>query len=286
MQTVGIVANCMKERARDVLLRLVLKARELGLALRAEADAAALVKGDLQAASGDLSDQVDAIVALGGDGTMLRVVRMLKGRDKPVIGVNLGSLGFLTSVTEDTLEHALECLAQDRYLTSVRSILECAVIREKREVASHRALNDIVVARGASPRVVTLNVSVGGDRVTSYVCDGLIVSTPTGSTGHSLSAGGPILAPEAQAFLISLICPHSLSSRPLVVPDGAEIAVTVEDAVGSLVLAADGQVGESFAVGDRVVIRRSARGVRFIHLPGYSYFDVLRRKLGWRGSSV
>ena len=286
MQTLGVVANCTKERARDVLLRLVRKARELGIALRADADAAALVKGELRAAGGDLADQVDAMLALGGDGTMLRVMRMLEGRDKPVIGVNLGSLGFLTSVTEESLEHALECLAQDRYTTSARSIAECTVVRGKKEISLLRALNDIVVARGAAPRVVTLNVSVGGDRVTSYVCDGLIVATPTGSTGHSLSAGGPILAPETKAFLISLVCPHSLSSRPLVVPDEAEIIVTVEDADGPLLLAADGQIGGSLGVGDRVVIRRSARGVRFIHLPGYSYYDVLRRKLGWRGSSV
>jgi NAD+ kinase len=118
------------------------------------------------------------------------------------------------------------------------------------------------------------------------VCDGLIVATPTGSTGHSMSSGGPILAPDSPVFVISLICPHSLSSRPLVVPDGAEIVVTVEKADGPLVLAADGQPGVSLAAGDRVAIRRSACGVRFIHLPGYSYFDVLRRKLGWRGSSV
>lgn len=286
MRTLGIVANCTKERAGDVLLRLVRKARELGLTLRVDMEAAALVKGELKASPGDLADKVDAMVALGGDGTMLRVVRMLDGRDTPVIGVNLGSLGFLTSVTENTLEHALECLAQDRFVTSARSILECDLIHEGRKVASHRALNDILVARGASPRVVTLDVSVGGDRVTSYVCDGLLVTTPTGSTGHSLSAGGPILTPEAQALLISLVCPHSLSSRPLVVPDRAEIVVTVEDADGSLILAADGQVGDSVAIGDRVVVRRSERGVRFIHLPGYSHFDVLRRKLGWRGSNL
>jgi NAD+ kinase len=147
-------------------------------------------------------------------------------------------------------------------------------------------MNDVVVSRGATSRVVTLDVSVDGDAVTSYVCDGLIVATPAGSTGHSLSAAGPILVPATKAFVVSLICPHTLSSRPLVVPDGAEIEIAAADTGGQLLLSVDGQVGQPLLEGDRVTVRRSERDVRLIHLPGYSYFRVLRQKLHWSGSSV
>jgi NAD+ kinase len=231
-------------------------------------------------------DGLDALIALGGDGTMLRAVRELDGRDKPVIGVNIGGLGFLTSVAEEDLERGLECLAADNYEVSVRAIMEAAVVRDGTDVSRYRALNDVVISRGPSSRVVTLDVSVNGETVTSYVCDGLIVSTPTGSTGHSLSAGGPIVAPETCALVISLICPHTLSSRPVVVPDGDEICVTPTKSDRELLLSVDGQVGESLAQGDMVTMKRSENNVRFIHLPGYSYFAVLQQKLHWSGSNV
>jgi len=141
-------------------------------------------------------------MTLGGDGTMLRAVRELDGRDTPIIGVKIGGLGFLTTISEDDVERALRCLARDDFTTSMRAMLDCRVEQRGKKVASYRALNDVVVSSGPSFRVVTLDVSIDGDNVTSYVCDGLIVSTPTGSTGHSLSAGGPILTPETPAFVI------------------------------------------------------------------------------------
>jgi NAD+ kinase len=216
---------------------------------------------------------------------MLRVVRDLDGRDLPVMGVNIGGLGFLTSVAEEDLERGLGCLASGAFTTQPRNIAECVVQRGAIERERYRALNDVVVHAGPLSRVITLDVEVNGSRVTSYVCDGLIVSTPTGSTGHSLSAGGPILLPETRAWVVSLICPHTLSSRPLVVPDSMEIAIStsVNDRV---MLSVDGQVGGPVLKGDRVVVKASDRCVRFVRLPGYDHFAVLRQKLGWKGSSV
>jgi len=286
MKTLGIFANCTKEHAPKVLLRIAEKARARGLTLYADPETGKLLPGVKALPPADLVDAVEAVMALGGDGTMLRAVRQLDGRDKPVIGVNIGGLGFLTSVAEQDLDRAMECLANDTLEYRTHAIAECRVERAGHGVAQYRALNDVVITRGASPRVITLDVSVNNDPVTSYLCDGLIVSTPAGSTGHSLSSGGPILAPGTDAFVISLICPHTLSSRPLVVPDRSEIAVVVADCQGQQTLSVDGQVGQSLSYGDCVKVRRSDRGVRFIHLPGYSYYAVLRQKLHWSGSNV
>jgi NAD+ kinase len=286
MKTLGVVANLEKPLAPEVLRRLGKKARSLGLKLLADAETVRRLPHGRVAEGDGLVEQSDALIALGGDGTMLRAVRVLAGRDRPVLGVNLGSLGFLTSVAAADLERALDCIRANDVILNVASLAEATVMRAGRRIGRHRALNDIVVSRGQSPRVVTLDVSIDNDRGTSCVCDGLIVATPSGSTGHSLSAGGPILSPETRAFVISLICPHTLSSRPLVVPDDSEILITAARCPEGLQLACDGQVGESLSAGDAVKVTRSRRGVRFIHLPGYSYFGVLRHKLHWSGSSL
>ena len=284
MKTLGVIANTSKPRAEDVVGRIAAKARELGVALVAESTTAAL-SGDIKEVSREaLLDQADAIAALGGDGTMLRAARVLDGRDTPVMGVNIGSLGFLTSIAEDELDHALESLAAGDIDLRHWAVADAVVLSQGKEAGYYRALNDVVL-RGGSPRVVTLELSVDGDHVTSYVCDGLIVSTPAGSTGYSLAAAGPILTPSVEAFVISLICPHTLSSRPLVVPDSSEVVVTVGDTGGALFLTADGQVGQSLEQGDCVKIKRSEQDVRFVQIPGHSYFSVLREKLTWRGST-
>ncbi|MFC1497580.1 NAD(+)/NADH kinase [Verrucomicrobiota bacterium] len=286
MKKIGVIANCGKERAHEVLKCLFEKAQGLGLELFAGEAAAKLLGMNNVVPKEEMLDNIDAVMALGGDGTMLRAVRELDGRDKPVIGVNIGGLGFMTSVAEEDLERALQSLANDDFTMSNRTLAEGVVVRDGCEIVRYRALNDIVISRGPSSRVVSLDVSIGKDKVTSYVCDGVVVSTPTGSTGHSLSAGGPILTPETSAFVVSLICPHTLSSRPLVIPDNSEISIIISESAGDLLLSVDGQVGQPLMQSDSVKIRRSDRDVRFIHLPGYSYFSVLRQKLNWRGSNV
>ncbi|MDD4871054.1 MAG: NAD(+)/NADH kinase [Kiritimatiellae bacterium] len=286
IKKLGIVANCGKPDALAVLKKLSAKAKKLGIELVSDKGSLWRPEHGRQICISSRVKSVDAVMALGGDGTMLRAVRMLEGRDIPLIGLNLGALGFLTSVVEDELDRALKSLVTGKYLTSVRAMLDAVVERKGRILAKQRALNDVVVSSGPSNRVVVLGLSIDGDKVTSYVCDGLIVSTPTGSTGHSLSSGGPILTPETQAFVISLICPHTLSSRPLVVPDKSEIIVSVEDASGKILFSVDGQIAHNLHEGDKVKIQRSRTSVRFIHLPGHSYFTVLRKKLHWSGSNV
>jgi len=285
MKTLGVIANCGKERAATVLGRLAGRAADFGLELIADEATAALLKSGKALALDELFDAVDGVIALGGDGTMLRVVRAMGERDKPIMGVNIGGLGFLTSVAEEELDRAMECIAAESCDVSIRSMAECRVVSGGGEVAQYRALNEIVIG-STSSRVVVLDVSIDGDDVTSYVCDGLVVSTPTGSTGYSISAGGPILTPGTPAFVLSLICPHTLSSRPLVVPDSSEITVTAARGTGDFLLTADGQVGQTLGEGDSAVVRRSGHSVRVLHLPGHSYFAVLRQKLNWRGSSI
>lgn len=283
MKKLGVIGNCTKTGVPEALRRVSTRAKELGIVLCADEPTAPYLDHCPAMPAGLIAAEVEAVMALGGDGTMLRVAREIADRDKPLIGIKLGGLGFLTSVAENEIDQAMACLASNNFTVSERSVAECTVGRSP-EI--FRALNDLVINTGKSLRVATLSVSVDGDHVTSYVCDGLILSTPTGSTGHSLSAGGPIVQPDASVFVINLICAHSLSARPLVVPDSSLIEVTVQKCAEELTIAVDGQISRPLALGDVVRLRRGARNVKFIHLPGYSYFNVLRQKLNWSGSSV
>lgn len=283
MKKLGVIGNCEKAGVPEALRRVSVRAKELGMRLYADEKTAPYLDNCKAMPVGLLAADVEAVMALGGDGTMLRVARELAGSDKPLVGVKLGGLGFLTSVGENEIDRAMDCLGSGKFTVSERSVAESTVGKSP---DVFRALNDLVIGTGKSLRVATLSVNVDGDHVTSYVCDGLIVSTPTGSTGHSLSAGGPIVRPDARVFVINLICAHSLSARPLVVPDTSLIEVTVQKCAEELTLAVDGQVSRPLALNEVVRIRRGAQNVRFIHLPGYSYFNVLRQKLNWSGSSV
>jgi len=285
MDKLGVIANCTKPHAAAVLKELSETADKLGFSLLASGATAQMLGIDGEDLDAVL-DSADAVIALGGDGTMLTAVRSLRGRDKPLLGVNIGSLGFMTSVAEHELGAALQCLRDGSYVVSERVAVEGVVFRQKTKSEIRCALNDIVVTGGESARVITLSVKVDGRPVTSYLCDGIIISTPTGSTGHSLSAGGPIVVPETPAFVISPICPHTLSSRPLVVPDSCEIEVEVEAQSDISRLTVDGRLFAELAIGDRLTVKRCERKVRFLHLPDYDYFRVLRRKLNWRGSNV
>ncbi|MFA5042691.1 MAG: NAD(+)/NADH kinase [Kiritimatiellia bacterium] len=286
MKPIGIFANGAKPSAPEILSRFSETARRLGLRLAAEPEAARFLPGARRLAPEKLTRSISLLMVFGGDGTMLRAMRLLGGKPIPVLGVNLGSLGFLTSVAQQDAGRALECVAAGRYTVEGRALMNCLVTRAGRIVGRYRALNDVVIDRGACCRIVTLDMRIDGEAVSSFMCDGLIVSTPTGSTGHSLSAGGPIVHPGAAAFIVSLICPHTLSSRPLVVPDEKRITIRVAKSVGDLLLSVDGQVGEKLEPGDQVEIRRSKQNARFVHLPDYSYFTVLRQKLHWRGSTL
>ncbi len=286
MRNLGVIANTSKKDAPHILSRLSAKAEELGIKLFSNKETGQLVECCKVVDVDTMCRNADAVLALGGDGTVLRTVRLLNSCNIPVMGINMGGLGFLTSVSHAELEKAIECIAADSYSISSRSVINCKVLCNGKKSVQYRALNDVVIATGGSMRVVSLDVSVNGESVTSYICDGLIISTPTGSTGHALSAGGPIVTPDTQSFVIGLICPHTLSSRPLLVPDTGTITVRVAASEDEIPLSIDGQVGQSLKKGDSIEAQRAPETVRFLHLPGYSYFSVLRRKLNWSGRNV
>jgi NAD+ kinase len=286
MKRIGVIANCSKPDSQSVLDRLARKATELGIRLFALGETAKHLPAAHRVTAASLRHKIDALIALGGDGTLLHAAHILKHSDIPILGVNIGALGFLTSITASELEVAMERLSEGAFSLSTRSAISCAVFRGRKKLGSFTALNDVVIGWGRSSRIITVDAELDGDRIASYRCDGIIISTPTGSTGHSLSAGGPIIHPEAEALLLNVICPHTLSARPLVLPDRAGITLTVRVAARPLLLSVDGQEELTLRQGDRLEIRRNPQGVRFIHLPDYSYFSVLRQKLQWRGSSI
>jgi NAD+ kinase len=287
MKSLGIIVNSAKPRTGDVLPRLVAAAKKHGVKLYSCQPTTSHLPGVVNVDEKDFPVHIDALIALGGDGTLLKTVRHISEKTIPVLGVNLGRMGFLTSVTEAELESGVEALVKGNYTTSDRTMLEARILdRNQKERGHARALNDMVVGWGQSTRIVTLDVNINDEPVTSYRCDGVIVSTPTGSTGHSLSAGGPILHPEAKALILNVICPHTLSARPLVVPDDARISIIVKQTGKQLLLSIDGQDGESLSDGDALVIKKSRDIFRLVHLPGYQYFSVLRKKLQWSGSSA
>ena len=287
MKKLGLIVNHRKAQAASVLARLVAGTRARGMELYSDAYTVRLMGVGTACETHAICRHVDAVIGLGGDGTMLRVARAVAEQPLPVIGLNIGSLGYLTSVSTQELERALDCLMNDDFSVSDRTMLSGTIQRAAgRKAVLADALNDIVVTRGASGRIVSLDVSIDDVPVTTYVCDGLIVSTPTGSTAYSMSAGGPILMPHTPSVVISVICPHTLSSRPLVVCDAARISIQVRAASAPLLVSVDGQDDHGLVAGDRVDIERSARRMSLIHLPGHNVYSVLRQKLGWSGSSV
>jgi len=286
MKKIGVIVNTKRPRAEGILAELRTLAEGYGFKLYAEDATMAEMLGAEHIAVESFGQQVDVVLAMGGDGTVLYTARALHGSAVPILGINLGSLGFLTSVADSELAQALDAIAHQTFKVAERDVAVCQLFSKGSVVGEERALNDIVLGWGASSRIVTLNLSIDGEPVSSFMCDGMIVSTPTGSTGHSLSSGGPILHPGVGGFGINVICPHRLSSRPLVVPNSSVIEIDVVHAVKELILSVDGQDGYKVQRGDRIVIRKSPHEVKFLQLKDHSYFSVLAQKLHWRGSSL
>ena len=232
-----------------------------------------------------LARQVDLLVVFGGDGTMLRVAREIAGSRTPILGVNIGGLGFLTAVPSANLPQALKRVWNGQFKFESRVLIQATGLCSGRLV-EQTALNDIVIGRGVSSRLIDLDVSVDGDPLARYRCDGLIVSSPTGSTAYSLAAGGAVIFPTAEVLALTPICPHTLSNRSLILPLNARIDVKVISPRPATILSADGQVVSELATGDQITIRRARRTVRLMHLAGSSFCETLRCKLHWRGASL
>jgi NAD+ kinase len=230
----------------------------------------------------EIRDQAELVVVLGGDGTLISVARLFSGKDVPILGVNLGSLGFLTEITVEELYTRLEKVLEGNPRVSERMMLEVTLHREGQEIEKCNVLNDMVINKGALARIVDLETKVNRHFLTTYKADGLIVSTPTGSTGYSLSAGGPIIHPLMSCIVITPICPHTLTNRPIVVTDESIISITVASSFDEKVyLTLDGQVGFELREGDSVEIRKALTTTALVMSRSRDYFEILRTKLKW-----
>jgi NAD+ kinase len=232
----------------------------------------------------DLIDNVDVVIALGGDGTMLRASRVLGLSGVPLLGVNLGSLGYLTDVPLEELSSAVEQLLAGRFHIDTRSRVYCSVRREGNKIATAGALNDLVVNMGPLPRALDMELLMDGDSLGRFLGDGIIVSTPTGSTAYNLSAGGPICQSTVDCLLVAPICPHSLGMRPLIVSGDTKIELILHHTGEGAVLTADGQRTNTLASGDRLAFREAHREVNLVKFPDSSFYRVMRHKLNWGGT--
>lgn len=228
-----------------------------------------------------LANAVDLILVLGGDGTMIATARLIGDAEIPVLGVNYGGLGFLTEFRIEELYGGLEMILDGNYRLDKRVMLDVELRRGSDVVARNRVLNDVVINKSALARIIEIEAYLNQQFVSSFRADGLIVSTPTGSTAYNLSAGGPIIFPSMNAVVVTPICPFTLSNRPLVVPDGAVIELLMKSDQEDITLTLDGQVGIPVTLDDRVVIRKSRTTFNLIQPSNRNYFDVLRDKLRW-----
>jgi NAD+ kinase len=283
INTVGIMSKPHTEHAAKLVPELIAWLDARGVKARIDQESAAYAGRQDGLPRDEVPRGVQLLIVLGGDGTLLSAARAIGGRDVPLFAVNLGSLGFLTAMTIDELYPQLERALHGDCRAGRRRMLHCELWRNNKRIAAHEALNDIVLAKAEIARMIEVEVQVDDTFVCVYRADGLIVATPTGSTAYSLSAGGPIVFPTVASLSITPICPHTLTNRPVIVPDDSEIQVINHDADHTAYLTIDGQVGELLRQGDRVVCRRSECTISLIHPPSMTFFDVLREKLKWGG---
>ena len=282
-----MVANTAKPSVRTVIARAVRLLRRAGCEILGDESTAALagLPPDAALPAAQLARAADLLLVFGGDGTMLRAVREAEGARTPILGLNAGHLGFLTAVSSKEMDSALVKVLAGKCVIESRSLILAAGQANGRAISFH-ALNDIVISRGSASRMIELDVEVNGALLTRYRCDGLIISSPTGSTAYSLSAGGAIISPSAEVFSVTPICPHTLSNRSVIVGMDSHILVRVVSEKVETTVTADGQINAPLDTGDTISIRRARRDVRLVHLDGSTFFETVRRKLHWSGSNV
>lgn len=283
IKRVGIVVNPTKTGSFTLIGEIVEWIQKQGVRVLLDAAVSAKLNLGVEAKSlSEMAGLVDLIIAFGGDGTMLSVAKQLNGSTASLIGVKVGGLGFLTSVTENEVFTTLEEVLAGRHRIEERMMLDCSVIHSDGSIHREQvALNDVVIQRGALERMLTLETYVDNEFLATYACDGLIISTPTGSTAHSLSAGGPVIYPETEAMVVTPICPHMLTNRPLVLSSSQVCRVVVSSEQASPGLMIDGQTAVELHRSDQVIVKKSPYSVRLAASSGKSYFEVLRTKLNW-----
>ena len=286
-KTIGLIAHTGKPGAAELIRAVSAEFSRLSLPILVEAETARLVDDDSRYTVRDLGRAADLLVVLGGDGTILNVVDQLGDDMKPIFGINIGSLGFLTCAASSAYREAVEHIASGEIEFSERTLLDVHLDPagpDKRQVLC--CLNDAVFSRGEISRLIRLAVRVNGETLTEFNADGLIIATPTGSTAYSLSAGGPIVAPESGALVITPICPHTLTNRSIIVDDSAVVEVEATERDYPVYLTIDGRQPVHIETGSVVTVRKASRSLPLAALPGVSFFSVVRQKLKWRGSNV
>jgi NAD+ kinase len=281
-QRLGIITKPGEPRAVELAARIAEWADARGISLAVSERCSDCLPDTPRVTDEEIADRCDLLVVLGGDGTMISTVSLVSGRGIPVLGINLGTLGYLTEFAVDDALSALESTVRGDYNLVKRMMLEWQVLRQGEQVGRGAALNDVVVNKSALARIIEIDCSVGSDYVTTYRADGLIVATPTGSTAYNLSAGGPIIAPAAEVISICPICPHTLTNRPLVLPYDVDIKLQLKSGE-EVMLTSDGQTGMPLVAGDRVEIIRSPKTFNTVSARDRDYFEILRSKLKWSG---
>jgi NAD+ kinase len=279
IRTVGLVAKPQEPKAADMVRWLIPWLQQRGKKVLIENG---VIRNSASSCSKkEMALKADLIIALGGDGTLLNIAPLIERPDVPILGVNLGGLGFITEVAVDELEPVLAKTLEGNYEVEKRMTLEVSVYRKNKKAHKFRVLNDAVITKGARSRIIDLETYVDAEYLCTYRADGLIISTPTGSTAYSLAAGGPILQPALGAVILSPICPHTLTNRPIVVQSNATISVTLRSFGDTVILSPDGQQGVRLNNGDKVEARDYGLPVSLIKLPSRSYYEILRNKLKW-----
>jgi len=287
MNRIGIIAKRNKPEAGNIIHQLVDWLRQKKIEVYIEGEMADLLgphalEPNVKTIEREaFPSQAEMILVLGGDGTLLSVARLVGDHKVPILGVNLGGLGFLTEIALEELYRVLERVIQGDFTTDERVVLSASVIRKGKGVAEFPVLNDAVINKGALARIIDMETTINGEYVTTFKSDGLIISTPTGSTAYNLSAGGPIVYPSLHCIILTPICPHTLTNRPIVVPDEVEIRATLKTRQQEVMLTLDGQQGFPLEVEDVVEVRKAAVGILLIKSPYRHYFEVLREKLRW-----
>lgn len=280
-KSIGILTKPKFPEVKSTLQDVVKWLRDRRIEVVLDTGSAALLGETGGVQKTQLVTKADVLLVLGGDGTMLNAARLAGERGIPILGVNMGGLGFLTEVRRDSLYPSLERVFANDFVLEERLMLRTHVHRHGETVTQGGVLNDVVISKGTLARMIELKIEIQGQFVTNLRGDGLIISTPTGSTAYSLSAGGPIIDPAVQSLILTPICPHTLTHRPLIVPAHAEITATLTSRDDGAMATLDGQVGVALAQGDSVDIKLSEHRTRLIRFPETRYYNVLREKLKW-----
>jgi NAD+ kinase len=285
-KTIGLVAHTGKPGVAELVNAIAEEFERFSISILFEKETARIAGKKSGHTIPELGVATDLLVVAGGDGSILRVIGQLGEMIKPIFGINVGSLGFLTSVSSAQYREAVECIAKDRINFSQRALLEARVSLGDKRTSKMLALNDAVLSRGELSRLVLLRTRVNGEPLTEFNADGLIVATPTGSTAYSLSAGGPILDPESGVFVITPICPHVLTNRSIIVAQDSIIEIEASDPEYPVFLTLDGRKPMHVERGSIVTVRKAKKTLPLASLPDASFFSVVRQKLKWSGSNV